>query len=571
MSEPLVILSRAMLAEYLGIPNWKLTHILYVERCDSFYTTFIIPKKGGGERRICAPCDPLKGIQRQLAWLLWQHQKSAWEIDNITPRLSHAYEKGKGIITNASIHRNKRYVLNMDLESFFDTFHFGRVVGFFEKNRYFQLPHKVAVVIAQLACYEGRLPQGAPSSPVIANLICQTLDQHLLRVARKYRMDYTRYADDLTFSTNDQLFFDRKDEFIHSVTGAIEADGFSVNEKKTRLQFNCSRQMVTGLVVNKKISAEREFVKQTRAMAHRLYTQGEFNVFGAPGTRSQLEGRFSFIDQIDRHNNNLDREKHDLSTMNGREKQYQEFLFYKYFFDNDRPLLVTEGKTDVKYLTAAMKNLWKDYPNLIERGEDGCFQIKVAFLRRSKRLRYFFGLRLDGADTMGNLYHFFVPGKDKRFPDYFERFKKLSGRIPKNPVILLFDNEMSNRSKPLYKFVNGIGLGEDQRDALNHELFVQLYSGRNLFLATNDLVDGKTECEIEDLFDTGTRAHTIAGKTLSLEEKYDTDKHYGKEIFAEYIAQNYNAIDFSGFRKMLDTLDRAVVQWRYERDSVLGG
>src|SRR5699024_7070708 len=106
---------------------------------------------------------------------------------------------GKSIITNARIHRNKRLVVNIDLKDFFPSFHFGRVRGFFEKNKYFLLSREVSTIIAQLTCYKGSLPQGAPTSPIITNLICQILDYKLLKIAKKYKTDYSRYADDLTF------------------------------------------------------------------------------------------------------------------------------------------------------------------------------------------------------------------------------------------------------------------------------------------------------------------------------------------------------------------------------------
>lgn len=113
-------------------------------------------------------------------------------------------EKGKSFITNAQIHRNKRFVINVDLENFFDSFHFGRVRGYFMKNKNYQCSEEVATTIAQIACYEGKLPQGAPSSPIITNMICNIFDMRLLRLAKKYKLDYTRYADDLSFSTNDK-------------------------------------------------------------------------------------------------------------------------------------------------------------------------------------------------------------------------------------------------------------------------------------------------------------------------------------------------------------------------------
>ena len=148
--------------------------------------------------------------------------------------ISHAFEKRKSIITNARIHRNKRYVINLDLENFFDSFHFGRVLGYFEKNKNFMLPHEVAVALTQLVCYQKHLPQGAPTSPIITNLICQILDFRLLKIAKKYKLNFTRYADDLTFSTNDKKFLDLKEHFFKEITTDILRAGFSVNNRKTR-------------------------------------------------------------------------------------------------------------------------------------------------------------------------------------------------------------------------------------------------------------------------------------------------------------------------------------------------
>lgn len=216
------IQSRNELADYLGIPRSKLTHILYVKKPDSYYTTFEIPKRNGDTRAIRAPSGDLKVLQKKLSNILCLFQRNIWDENGIKPNISHGFEKEKSIITNAKIHRNKRYVLNLDLASFFDSFHFGRIQGYFEKNNHFKLPHDVAVVLAQLTCYQGRLPQGAPSSPIITNLICQSLDAHLLKAAKKYKLDYTRYADDLTFSTNDRHFVENQKKFLAEAIVAIK-------------------------------------------------------------------------------------------------------------------------------------------------------------------------------------------------------------------------------------------------------------------------------------------------------------------------------------------------------------
>ena len=146
------IKTRNELADFLRIPRQKFTQILYSIYPNNCYTTFEIPKKKGGTRSISAPNDELKEIQRHLADVLYEYKKTILDDNQIKNNVSYAFEKGKGIISNAEVHRNKRLVLNIDLKDFFDSFHFGRVCGYFEKNKYFMLPHEVAVILSQLSC-----------------------------------------------------------------------------------------------------------------------------------------------------------------------------------------------------------------------------------------------------------------------------------------------------------------------------------------------------------------------------------------------------------------------------------
>lgn len=309
---------------------------------------------------------------------------------NIKTNISHGFEKEKDIISNGEIHRNKRVIINIDLKDFFDSFHFGRVCGFFEKNRNFALPHDLAIILAQLTCYNGRLPQGAPTSPIITNYICQIFDIRVLAIAKKYHLDYTRYADDLSFSTNDKRFFEQKESFKKELVREIERAGFKINTKKTSIQYKDSRQIVTGLVVNKKLNVDHRYYKQVRAMANTLYKTGSFDNNGVKGTINQLEGKFSFINSLDKYNNKKDAgNSHSAYYLNGREKQYQKFLFYKYFFAHESPIIVTEGKTDIRYIKAALKNLYAEYPELIEKTEEGLFKFKVTFFIDQKELIIF--------------------------------------------------------------------------------------------------------------------------------------------------------------------------------------
>lgn len=252
------------------------------------------------------------------------------EKNNINSKISHAFEKDKSIFTNVRIHKCKKYIVNLDLKDYFNSIHFGRVRGYFTNNNNYRLSLDIATIIAQLTCYHGYLPQGAHSSPIITNLISNIMDIRLLSIAKKYRLNYTRYADDLTFSTNDTKIIEKFDAFLNDVDKIVRNSGFSLDEEKTRLQYFSSRQVVTGLVVNKKLNISRNYYKDTRAMAHSLYTKGKFIIDSNEGTLSQLEGRFSFINQIDKYNNNIDLsiKKRNFRTLNNHEEQYRRFFIF---------------------------------------------------------------------------------------------------------------------------------------------------------------------------------------------------------------------------------------------------
>ncbi|HCQ5324332.1 TPA: RNA-directed DNA polymerase, partial [Listeria monocytogenes] len=204
---------------------------------------------------------------------------------------------------------------------------------------------------------------------------------------------------------------------------------------------------------NKKINVDRRYYKETRAMAHRLYKTGEFQIDDKNGTLNQLEGRFSFINQVQRYNNVIDSSKHDFNNLNAFEKQYQAFLFYKYFYANNKPHIVTEGKTDINYIKAALKKHHLEFPNLIVKKEDGEFDFRVAFLKRTNRLAYFLNIKKDGADTMKNICKYFFDIENNEVPNYLKTFKILTKQIASNPTILIFDNEISNNVKPVSKII----------------------------------------------------------------------------------------------------------------------
>lgn len=184
-------------AALLEIPYSRLVFHIYQTREKDKYEIIHIKKKGGGERVIYAPLTSLKLIQRKLNDVLQN-------VYQVKPTV-HAYVKGRSILSNAQIHSNKRWVFNIDLKDFFPSINFGRVRGMFHANPY-NLPLEVATVLAQICCAYNQLPQGAPTSPIVSNMICGKLDSQLTQLAKTNKCFYSRYADDITYSTSLRKF-----------------------------------------------------------------------------------------------------------------------------------------------------------------------------------------------------------------------------------------------------------------------------------------------------------------------------------------------------------------------------
>ena len=251
--------------EALGFTLQKFTYYLYHLK-EKAYRTNTIVKKRGGTRTISAPMKGLKRMQRRVADVL--------SVQYCSKRCVHGFVPKRGIITNAGVHTGKRFVINLDLKDFFPSIHIGRVIGALTSEP-FGLQKEVAVTLAQICTFQGVLPQGAPSSPILSNIICRSLDNALLSLAKECRADYTRYADDITISTNrhqipEQLGKIEGECFVPSarLRQIIEDAGFVLNEEKTRYSTAQGRVCVTGLVVNEKVNVPRFYIRRVRAILH---------------------------------------------------------------------------------------------------------------------------------------------------------------------------------------------------------------------------------------------------------------------------------------------------------------
>jgi RNA-directed DNA polymerase len=294
------------LAQLLGYSPKNLAFIIYKLEESEKYRRFEIAKSNGGTRTIKAPVPKLKLLQSRLSVMLYHSIADILKTHPQFWRAAHGFSKERSIITNAKRHRNKRYVFNVDIQDFFGSINFGRVRGYFIKDRSFQLNPTIATLIAQISCHENSLPQGSPSSPVVSNLIGNLIDVRLLSLARQHGCAYSRYADDLTFSTNEQIFpraiaYEKAPsewELGLSLRSEISACGFSPNEQKTRISHWRKRQTVTGLVVNEKVNVDQDYVRSARAMCHSLFKTGTYR--SAPSTKDMsnvriLEGKLSHI------------------------------------------------------------------------------------------------------------------------------------------------------------------------------------------------------------------------------------------------------------------------------------
>jgi len=226
------------------------------------YISFKIPKKKGGTRTIYAPDGQLKDVQKRLNFYLQAYYFC------VKPNESHGFvihPKSKhlscNIVENAKIHVNKKHVLNIDLKDFFPSISAFRVKELF-MSPLFDYSEQIATALALLTTYEGNLPIGAPTSPVISNFICKQLDTDLIDFASRNQLSYSRYADDLTFSSNSKI----EKETILGIRELIEQNKFKVNEKKFRLQTSNRKQTVTGITVNEKPNVDRKLLKKIRAM-----------------------------------------------------------------------------------------------------------------------------------------------------------------------------------------------------------------------------------------------------------------------------------------------------------------
>ena len=209
------------------------------------------------------------------------------------------FTEGRSVATNASKHTSKNYVLNIDLKDFFPTITYTRVMKSLQEHDFNE---EVSDIISRLCTipmwdeqkqmFRNALPQGSPASPLLSNIVCTSLDQRLSALAQRYGVTYSRYADDMTFSS-DHSVYAKDSKFLKELENIVESSGFKINEKKTRLQKKGSRQEVTGLIVGDKVNTYRQFTKNLRAAVFHAETNG-----CTPDEFNNIMGRVSYLAMV---------------------------------------------------------------------------------------------------------------------------------------------------------------------------------------------------------------------------------------------------------------------------------
>lgn len=551
---PPPLVTRGDVAALLGIPLDKLTWWLWGLHEHRRYDEFDIPRRVGDEpRRICAPIKPIKDLQRKLVRVLDACFTPAPNV--------HGYVLRRGPPTNARIHRRQEWLLRIDLENFFPSINFGRVLGVFQ-NYPFDYPHDVAVMLAQLCCHRNQIPQGAPTSPVISNLICRGLDKELAALAKVERCYYSRYADDICFSTDRKTFpsllAKRNAEGVdlgEPIGNLIREHGFAVNSIKTVLLRRTQRQRVTGLIVNEKVNISRDYVRSLRNVLYtwrvhgREAAEASFARWdpergwppgkGAPDFALTIRGRVQHVGSVKGHGNSVYGKL--AAALHEADPSFRP--------PRDAGLpraqirLFTEGETDVKHILAAQKYF-------TDRGE---------FLD--------FELVANSNSAAGN------------DSELLKRCRSL-GDTAESPCVCLFDTD---NPEVLKKAVGS----QDWKSWGPHCIAIKLvapdWRDDGAPICIELLFDDATLRIVEDEgrriylrkeFDPRTGIHldlpditipNARNKTIVQEEVHDRDGEsigMSKMTFAENVANGegpFAEVDFDGFRPTFEAMNEAVL------------
>jgi retron-type reverse transcriptase len=228
------------------------------------YREFNIPKRAGGVRTIMAPYPSLKYIQNWIYDKILKKQKTHF--------CAHGFVRSRSILSNATVHSNCNMLLKMDIHDFFGSIPQNYVINYFNKQLGYSL--HISWVLSSLCCLDGHLPQGAPTSPALSNLISLSFDRRLYRLSKHFGLNYTRYADDMAFSGNTI-----PSTFAKYVELIATDCGYEINREKTRLYSVGGSKIIAGVSLatgnpriprdyRRKLRQELHFVQKYGLSAH---------------------------------------------------------------------------------------------------------------------------------------------------------------------------------------------------------------------------------------------------------------------------------------------------------------
>jgi retron-type reverse transcriptase/predicted SprT family Zn-dependent metalloprotease len=295
------------LAKKIGITSEELAWLCYHRKASTIdhYSHFTIPKRKGGSRTISSPKPLLRQAQR-------------WVLEKILSKVkvnsaATGFISGKSIVDNAKVHQRKKIILKMDLKDFFPSIKFNRVKGMFHSFGYSEGTATILALITTeserkevvfngkkyfIALDDRRLPQGACTSPAVSNIISRKMDSRMHGLGVKMGWSYTRYADDIVFSTDDNTA--SATAMIKTTMRIIFEEGFTVNDAKTAVMRPHQRQVVTGIVVNDELKISRRDMRNYRAFLHQYKKIGKVKMTKKLGRNADAyaKGYLSYINMV---------------------------------------------------------------------------------------------------------------------------------------------------------------------------------------------------------------------------------------------------------------------------------
>lgn len=298
------------------------------------YSQFKVKKKSGGFRLITTPRN--RSFMMMLS-AVNELLKSLYMPSDYAM----GFSEGRSVVSNANIHKGQNYVFNIDLKDFFPSIEQPRVWKRLQLAP-FNFPEKIASLIAGMCSmrdvrsYEDGhketiyvLPQGAPTSPIITNMICDTLDRRLAGLAKRFGLHYSRYADDITFSSMHYVYQD-EGKFRKELKRIITDQRFTINDDKTRLQKKGTRQEVTGIIVSEKLNVTQNYVRDIRNILYIWDRYGYSSAIakflpkyklekghvkkGNPNLVSVIDGKLMYLKMVKGEEDSVYQQLHDKFT-----------------------------------------------------------------------------------------------------------------------------------------------------------------------------------------------------------------------------------------------------------------